>query len=856
MKASKHMSMAGIWVFAALLALRCAAQTTNYWEGGSNFNDWFWGPNWSPGVPNSTNADGIVFVNGPSSGGGDETPVIDQFTGNLITADTITFGGGGEFLDVQISVIFNATIVLEGGSMGGSDTIFIPELLRSATNVNIIGPSVQILGGTLELDSGSELLLEGGCGGSNATFNVESGEAFDLTGGNYVGWSGTMNGSGGGQVQLNSGLINAGTGLRLNFPPGLFQWSGGQFSGAATNINAVTLLATNYAQVANTTFYNAGVFQQTNAGTLNNDGHGNGTFANQATGTFQFAGDGGDVDVHFNNSGFVQKSSGTGISSFSQDFNNLGGSIEVDSGTLVMAGGGTSSNATFTVETGAVCDLTGGSSPNWSGVMTGSGAGQVQFNNGSIYPGNLPITLNFQAGLFQWTGGQLRGVATNVNAVTLVATNYPQLVNTTFYNAGVFLQTNGGTLNNDGHGNGTFVNLSPGTYQFAGDGGDVDVNFNNAGLVRKSSGTGLSSFSHAFNSQGGMVEVDGGELLMSGGGSSSNGTFNIAAGAMCDVTGGNFSVWSGAMSGSGAGQVQLNSGVINSGPGLTLNFPPGLFLWTGGQLSGLVTNVNAVTLVATNYAQIPNGTFYNAGVFQQINGGTLNNDGHGNGTFVNLPQGTCQFAGDGGDVDVNFNNAGLLQKSSGIGVSSLSEAFNNLGGSIEVDSGTLSLGGRNYSQGGGALTVKLGGLGAGQSGQLACGSASLGGPLNVSLANGFVPAIGNQFQVLASSGLSGTFTSVNVPAGLSVLYTNSSVWLVVTSQVVAPVQVLAPQLAGTNFTFSFSTVSNQSYSIQQNTDLTTTNWTFFTNFIGQGLSFQFITPATSAVSRFFRVSEP
>ncbi len=74
--------------------------------------------------------------------------------------------------------------------------------------------------------------------------------------------------------------------------------------------------------------------------------------------------------------------------------------------------------------------------------------------------------------------------------------------------------------------------------------------------------------------------------------------------------------------------------------------------------------------------------------------------------------------------------------------------------------------------------------------------------------------------------------------------------------VVTPVQIQLPLLTGTNFTFSFSTVSPQSYTVQQNTNLATTNWTFYTNITGNGSLYQFLAPVGSNRQQFFRVSEP
>jgi hypothetical protein len=133
--------------------------------------------------------------------------------------------------------------------------------------------------------------------------------------------------------------------------------------------------------------------------------------------------------------------------------------------------------------------------------------------------------------------------------------------------------------------------------------------------------------------------------------------------------------------------------------------------------------------------------------------------------------------------------------------------------------------------------------------------ADLGGPLDVSVGGTFAPAVGNQFQIVSSSGQSGTFSSVNVPAGISVNYSNNGVFLVVAGAV--PVQILLPHMAGTNFFFQFPTTSGQSYTVQWNNDVTTTNWVFYTNIVGNGSAIQAQVPVTAAPSkRFFRIREP
>ena len=81
-------------------------------------------------------------------------------------------------------------------------------------------------------------------------------------------------------------------------------------------------------------------------------------------------------------------------------------------------------------------------------------------------------------------------------------------------------------------------------------------------------------------------------------------------------------------------------------------------------------------------------------------------------------------------------------------------------------------------------------------------------------------------------------------------------FLLVADAVVLPAALQSPQVSGGNFTFNFQTASNQSYTIQQNTNLSTTNWFYVTNLTGNGSLFQFITPASAAPQTLFRVRQP
>jgi hypothetical protein len=72
-----------------------------------------------------------------------------------------------------------------------------------------------------------------------------------------------------------------------------------------------------------------------------------------------------------------------------------------------------------------------------------------------------------------------------------------------------------------------------------------------------------------------------------------------------------------------------------------------------------------------------------------------------------------------------------------------------------------------------------------------------------------------------------------------------------------PVPVIQPtKLAGGQFDLSFRTLTGQSYTIEQNTNFTTTNWLSYTSFTARASIFAMPVPITNGPSRFFRIREP
>jgi hypothetical protein len=239
--------------------------------------------------------------------------------------------------------------------------------------------------------------------------------------------------------------------------------------------------------------------------------------------------------------------------------------------------------------------------------------------------------------------------------------------------------------------------------------------------------------------------------------------------------------------------------------------------------------------------------------------------------FDNVSGGVYQFASDSslawgnnffGQGPPPFSNSGLVWKSAGTNTSAITTQFvNNQGGAIRVDSGVLAIEGTGFAQNGGPLTISLGGPNPYQSGELSVGGpVALSGPLNVILANDYVPVAGDTFEILSCTSLSGAFSGINVPAGMTVTnLLNTSglteyVDLVVTGTV--PTQVRSPRIVGGKFTFLFGTGDGQSYTVQQTTNLVAPSWVDYTNITGNGSLYQFATPVANIPTRFFRVGSP
>jgi hypothetical protein len=205
---------------------------------------------------------------------------------------------------------------------------------------------------------------------------------------------------------FTGGTLTGGGDLTID---GLMTWSGGTMSGTgSTTIAAMSALHINGSgpkTLDSRTLNNAG------AATWSNDTRfffqNGGAFNNLAGALFDNQNDGtlGSVGA-FVNAGAFRKSAGSGTTLVSCPFNHGGGTVDVETGTVVLNGGGSSTGGTFLVAGGRSLIL--GGSFTYTGAYDGSGAGTVQLN-GTLTIGADGAAFNFPANLFQWVGGSITG---------------------------------------------------------------------------------------------------------------------------------------------------------------------------------------------------------------------------------------------------------------------------------------------------------------------------------------------------------------------------------------------------------------------------------------------------------------
>jgi len=539
----------------------------------------------------------------------------------------------------------------------------------------------------------------------------------------------------------------------------------------------------------------------------------------------------------FSNAGTLRKSAGSGTTSFYLQITNTR-SVDVESGTLAFENSGIIDGAFYAAA--GTTNLFSGSFASGNAPLL-NGPGVFQFNGGTLtltrdvipnlqmLGGTLLLGPGFQGGSITnltLTGMTLAG--TNVVTGTLNWTTGPMQGALTVASNGVLNisgsaekdlycpLTNSGTVTWTGTGHlrvfyypganlyGAVYNLAGGLFDIRNDTVLDDYErvevFSNAGTLRKSAGSGTTSFYPQILNTG-SVDVESGMLAFENSGII-DGQFYAAAGTT-NLFNGSFTSGNAPLL-NGPGAFQFNGGTLT----LTKDVIPNLQMLGGtlllgpGFQGGSITNLtlSGMTLAGTNvvtgtlnWTTAPmqgaltvasNGVLNISGSAEKdlycplTNWGTVTWTGTGHlrlfyypganlyGALYNLAGGLFDIQNDTllddyEKVEV-FNNAGTLRKSAGSGTTTINPQFSNTG-TVAALSGTLAFNGSFITSGGELL---FGMSGPGSYGNISiAGSVVLGGTVGVVWLGGFVPASGNSFTLLSYGSYSGIFTNTDFPTG-------------------------------------------------------------------------------------------
>lgn len=569
------------------------------------------------------------------------------------------------------------------------------------------------------------------------------------------------------QLQFNTGTIAGTNTLTLNQ---LFTWgngspgSGGTLLGAGT-INANGGMAFNGPEIMAirdgwTLNVNANSTWSDGTITLNGSMTQGSTLNIAASATLTVTGNniaqqtGGFVSSIVNN-GTFRKSTGTGTTSINtvRFANTATGTVDVQSGTLSINGGGTSTGA-FNVASGATLqfgasagavafNVNGGSGIAGTGTTAISGGSAIvnfnsgpytiatalNINNSGTLGGDATVNIN---GLFTFAGGTVTGSGRfNANGGVQFTGTDTKFVD------------NGGDLNllgASGWDNGTIRLNSGGTLTVGGGAtftatGNNIINFTagavpsfvNAGIFRKMTGSGTTTISNFVPfTNSGAVDVQSGTLSINGGGTST-GSLNAEPGATLQFGAGTFGITSGSGI-TGTGTTAINGGTVNvnvaSYPIATaLNLSSGtlggtgsteangLFTFSGGIVSGPVNGNGGVLLTGGDKFINTGGVLgvRSAGTWDagnvMVNGGNLSiaNTGVLSATGNDTLQRTAGGAG-------TISNAGTFRKVTGSGTTTIANMNVNNNGMIEVQSGTLAVNNSSFFTNNGTVKVQAGTL--------------------------------------------------------------------------------------------------------------------------------------------------
>ncbi|MDC8001706.1 T9SS type A sorting domain-containing protein [Aequorivita todarodis] len=429
-------------------------------------------------------------------------------------------------------ILNNAGLIKKSGGIGVS-TIEV-----ALNNTGIISLET----GEMNL-YGEEKTFNGG------VYNVNAGSVMRL-GGDNINFEGTLTGQLDGEMNWTNYVTVANTAI-LDFDGNGFNWTSGYLKGdgVLTNNGTLTFPSTVNKYIENaTTLENLGIINfEIGCYLFVND---DSVLDNTASGVIDFKSDGnitygGNGSHILINSGLIKKTVGT--TSFLDAKLVNTGTISVEAGQLNLYGEDKTFNGgVYNVNAGSVMSL-GGNNINLEGTLTGQLDGEMNWTN-YVTVANA-ATLDFDGNGFSWTAGYLQGDGVLTNKSVF---NFPTPVNKYMY--GTTILENQGIINftvpstlfvgDDSNIN----NTASGVIDFKADASvatSENGSINNAGVLKKTTGTGIAYF---------YLPV------------TNSGTIDIQSGTMTFVDGNNFTnTVNGKVMGIGTIDVPVSANFTNDG---------------------------------------------------------------------------------------------------------------------------------------------------------------------------------------------------------------------------------------------------------------------------------------------------
>ena len=618
-------------------------------------------------------------------------------TGTIMAASgTLEFDDGGNF----------------GGAISGTGTVAFAA--GNSTLTALASASLLVDGGTLVGSSAAN--VTGAFTATRGVVSIAAGQTLALPGSTSFG----INGNYGPSVEGPGTLLTSGA-------VSLVAQTGGDFTDLYVGDGAAW---TNSATVTD-----AGLIQ---FGVKAND---TASFTNQAGGVFDLTTDNADITIYtsgdtatFDNAGVLEKTGGTGVSAIAAAVTNTGtimaasGTLEFDdggnfggaisgTGTVAFAAGNSTltalASASLLVDGGT---LVGSSAANVTGAFTATrGVVSIAAGQTLALPGSTSFGINGNYG----PSVEGPGTLLTSGAVSLVAQSGGDF--TDLYVGDGAAWTNSATVTDAGliqfgvkaNDTASFTNQASGVFDLTTDNADITIytsgdtaTFDNAGVLEKTGGTGVSAIAAAVTNTGtimaasGTLEFDGGGNF--GGAISGSGTVAFAAGnsTLTALASASLLVDGGTLVGSSAANVTgaftATRGVVSIAAGQTLTLPGSTSFGINGNYGpsiegpGTLLTSGVVSLVAQtggDYTDLYVGdgaawtnsaTVTDAGLIQF---GVKAND---TASFTNQAGGVFDLTTDNADITAyasgdtaTFDNAGVLEKTGGTGVSTVAAAITN-----------------------------------------------------------------------------------------------------------------------------------------------------------------------------------